>query len=164
MTNSNGNFQTTINNITLQKNIARITIPNVPDKPGIAYQLFSSFEDHQISIDMIVQNINHDGLIDISFTLLDEDFFKVQNILDLFIKSVGASPSVLKRHVAKLSIEGHRISSDVKIASTLFGKLYELGINIEMISSSETKIACIIEDSLAERVLLELKDYYHLKS
>ncbi|MDN5352127.1 MAG: aspartate kinase [Clostridiales bacterium] len=151
-----------VRGVTLDEHIVRISVPNVPDRPGIAYKLFSSLVGLNVSLDMILQNLNHDGLNDISFTVPDEDLDRIIPTVEAFIDEVGASPLLIKSDVAKLSIIGTGITSDVKIASGLFGKIYELGINIEMISTSEIKISCIIDQDQAQRALQEVHRYFEL--
>lgn len=151
-----------VRGVTLDEDIVRISVPNVPDRPGIAYKLFSSLINLNVHIDMILQNLNHDGFNDISFTVPNEDIERIFPTINAYVDEVGASPVVIKKDVAKLSIVGTGITSDVKIASGLFGKIYELGINIEMISTSEIKISCIIDQSQAKRALEEVHNYFNL--
>lgn len=151
-----------VRGVTLDEDIVRISVPNVPDRPGIAYKLFSSLINLNVHIDMILQNLNHDGFNDISFTVPVDDFETILPTIEAFVDEVGASPILVKKDVAKLSIVGTGITSDVKIASGLFGKIYELGINIEMISTSEIKISCIISQSQAKQALDEVHKYFEL--
>lgn len=152
-----------VRGVTLDEDILRISVPNVPDRPGIAYKLFSSLVDLNVHIDMIIQNLNHDGLNDISFTIPTEDLEHVIPTIEAFTEEVKSSPMLIKKDVAKLSIIGTGVTSDVKIASGLFGKFYELGINIEMISTSEIKISCIIDQSQARLALKEVHSYFNLQ-
>lgn len=151
-----------VRGVTLDEDIVRISVPNVPDRPGIAYKLFSSLINLNVHIDMILQNLNHEGFNDISFTVPVEDLEMILPTVDAFVEEVGASPILVKKDVAKLSIVGTGITSDVKIASGLFGKIYELGINIEMISTSEIKISCIINQDQGQQALAEVHKYFNL--
>jgi len=151
-----------VRGVTLDDNIVRITVPNVPDEPGIAYKLFSKLAAENLSVDMIIQNLNHDEHNDISFTINEDDLDQVEEVMHLFIDEIGANPPLIKKTVAKLSIVGTGITSDAKIASGLFGRLYELGINIEMISTSEIKISCIIDTACADRALNEIHHFFEL--
>lgn len=151
-----------VRGVTLDEDIVRISVPNVPDRPGIAYKLFSSLINLNVHIDMILQNLNHDGFNDISFTVPLEDIDRIIPTIEAFVDEVGASPILVKKDVAKLSIVGTGITSDVKIASGLFGKIYELGINIEMISTSEIKISCIINQNQAQQALEEVHRYFEV--
>lgn len=149
-----------VRGITLDESIARVSVPNVPDQPGIAYKLFSSLIGLNVAIDMIVQNLNHDGLNDISFTVQKDDLAIVLPNVEAFISRVGASPVRIKSNVAKLSIVGTGVTSDVKIAAGLFEKIYALGINIEMISTSETRLSAIIDTSKAQEALEMVHLYF----
>lgn len=151
-----------VNDVTIDIDIVRVSVPNVPDRPGIAYRLFSSLIDANVHIDMIIQNLNHDGLNDISFTVPTSELTRILPIITNFVDEVGSSPAQINNDVAKLSILGSGITSDVKIASSLFGKIYELGINIEMISTSEMKISCIINQSHAAIAYKEINAYFNL--
>ena len=151
-----------VRGVTLDEDIVRISVPNVPDRPGIAYKLFSSLINLNVHIDMILQNLNHEGFNDISFTVPVEDLDRILPTVEAFVEEVGASPILVKKDVAKLSIVGTGITSDVKIASGLFGKIYELGINIEMISTSEIKISCIINQDQGHQALDEVHKYFNL--
>lgn len=151
-----------VRGVTLDEDIVRVSVPNVPDRPGIAYKLFSSLVNLNVHIDMILQNLNHEGFNDISFTVPVDDLEMILPTVDAFVEEVGASPILVKKDVAKLSIVGTGITSDVKIASGLFGKIYELGINIEMISTSEIKISCIINQDQAQQALAEVHKYFNL--
>ncbi len=149
-----------VRGVAIDERIARITIPNVPDKPGIAYKLFSLLAEKNITIDMIIQNLNHDGLNDISFTAPDEELMHIRPILDTYIAAVNASPPRIKTSVAKLSIIGTGVTSDVNVASGLFKTIYELGINVEMISTSETRLSCIIDEDRAKDALNAIHGYF----
>lgn len=151
-----------VRGVTIDENIVRISVPNVPDKPGIAFKLFSSLVDLNVHIDMIIQNLNHDGLNDISFTVPSEDLEYIMPAINDFVDEVGASPVRVKTEVSKLSIIGTGVTSDVKIASGLFGKFYDLGINIEMISTSEIKISCIIAQDKSQIALESVHEYFGL--
>ncbi|MDW7663071.1 MAG: aspartate kinase [Bacillota bacterium] len=151
-----------VRGVTIDENIVRISVPNVPDKPGIAFKLFSSLVDLNVHIDMIIQNLNHDGLNDISFTVPSEDLDHIMPAINAYVEEVGSSPARIKKEVSKLSIIGTGVTSDVKIASGLFGRFYDLGINIEMISTSEIKISCIIAQDKSQMALESVHEYFNL--
>lgn len=136
--------KTLIRGIALDDDICRITVTKVPDKPGIAFKLFSLLAKNNISIDTIIQNLNHDSKNDISFTIHNDDFDKTIEITQDFSDQFEKTEVLFKKSVSKLSIIGTGITSNADIASKYFETLYDLGINIEMISTSEIKISCII--------------------
>ena len=151
-----------VRGVTLDDNIARVTVSSVPDKPGIAYKMFSALAAQNVHIDMIIQNLNHDDQNDISFTIPKDELDNVKPTIDAFIKEVNAKELLVRTDVAKLSIVGTGITSDATIASGLFGALYQLGINIEMISTSEIKISCIIDEKQASEALAEIHKFFEL--
>ncbi|MCD6434931.1 MAG: aspartate kinase [Clostridiales bacterium] len=148
-----------IRGITSENSIARISITKVPDKPGIAYKLFKTLSDNSVSIDMILQNLNYENVNDISFTTPKEELDKVVPIVKAFAKNIGAEDVIVKDTVAKVSLIGTGILGHGEVASMFFEALSNLEINIEMISTSETKISCIIDKSnslLATKKLHEI--------
>ncbi|MDK2868401.1 MAG: aspartate kinase [Clostridiales bacterium] len=151
-----------VRGVTLDDNIVRLSVPDVPDRPGIAYKMFSALAAQNVHIDMIIQNLTHDDRNDISFTVPKDDLTVVQGIINQFIEEVGANPLLVRDDVAKLSIVGTGITSDATIASGLFGALYKMGINIEMISTSEIKISCIIDKARSKEALNEIHEFFEL--
>jgi aspartate kinase len=148
--------QAVISGIAFNRDEAKITLLGVPDRPGIAYQILGPIGDGNIDVDMIVQNVSHDGLTDFSFTVHRNDYQKAIQILkgvDHHIKSRGVMGD---EKIAKVSVVGVGMRSHAGIASTAFRALAEEGINIQMISTSEIKISIVIDEKymeLAVRVL-----------
>ena len=153
-----------ISGIAFNRDEAKITLLGVPDRPGIAYQILGPIGDANIDVDMIVQNVSHDGLTDFSFTVHRNDYPKALEILkavDSHIKSRGV---VGDDKIAKVSVVGVGMRSHAGIASTAFRTLAEEGINIQMISTSEIKISIVIDEKyteLAVRVLHKAFDLEH---
>ena len=145
-----------ISGIAFNRDEAKITLLGVPDRPGIAYQILGPIGDANIDVDMIVQNVSHDGLTDFSFTVHRNDYQRAMEILrsvDAHIKSRGI---IGDDRIAKVSVVGVGMRSHAGIASTAFRALAEEGINIQMISTSEIKISIVIDEKymeLAVRVL-----------
>jgi len=145
-----------ISGIAFNRDEAKITILGVPDRPGIAYQILGPIGDANIDVDMIVQNVGHDGLTDFSFTVHRNDYRKTLNLLEPTVKHIQARGVVGGDRIAKVSVIGVGMRSHAGIASTMFRTLAEEGINIEMISTSEIKISVLIDEKymeLAVRVL-----------
>jgi aspartate kinase len=142
-----------VRGVTIDSDIARLSITGVPDKPGIAFRLFEKLAENNITIDMILQNLNHNTQNDISFTIPLECLEACAKIAINYKEEIGATDVVMKENVSKLSVVGTGITSNPIIASKMFGALYELGVNIEMISTSETKLSCIIEEQNTNEVL-----------
>ena len=148
--------QAIISGIAFNRDEAKITILGVPDRPGIAYQILGPIGDANIDVDMIVQNVGHDGLTDFSFTVHRNDYQKTLQVLEPIVKHIKARGVVSGDKIAKVSVVGVGMRSHAGIASTMFRTLAEEGINIEMISTSEIKISVVIDEKymeLAVRIL-----------
>ncbi len=151
-----GMEQAIISGIAASRDEAKITVLGVPDRPGIAYQILGPVGDANVDVDMIVQNVGHDGLTDFSFTVQRGDYQKTLKTLEPVVKHINARGIVSGEKIAKVSIVGVGMRSHAGIASTAFRTLAEEGINIEMISTSEIKISVVIDEKyteLAVRVL-----------
>ena len=148
--------QATISGIAFNRDEAKITVLGVPDRPGIAYQILGPVGDADIDVDMIVQNVGHDGLTDFSFTVHRNDYHKAVAILQPVAAHIKAREVQGGDKIAKVSVVGVGMRSHAGIASTAFRSLAEEGINIQMISTSEIKISIVIDEKymeLAVRVL-----------
>ena len=133
----------------LDRKVAKVTIVGVPDRPGIARAIFEPMADQGLNVDMIVQNVGHDGSTDMSFTVERSNVARAERLLDLLSKELGFREVQTDSHVAKVSIVGEGIHNHPGYAAQMFGALADEGINISMISTSEIRITCIIaEDRL----------------
>jgi aspartate kinase len=145
-----------ISGIAFNRDEAKITVLGVPDRPGIAYQILGPIGDANIDVDMIVQNVGHDGLTDFSFTVHRNDYQKALKVLKPVVEHTKARGVQSGDRIAKVSVVGVGMRSHAGIASTMFRSLAEEGINIEMISTSEIKVSVVIDEKyteLAVRVL-----------
>lgn len=131
-------------------NVAKIGIFDVPDRPGIAKKIFSALAEEQINVDMIIQGWVRDGRNDIVFTTARGDLEKAIPVVEKTVEEIGASGFVYNDRVAKISIVGAGMITNPGVAANMFKALAKEGINIEMISTSEIKVSCIIaeEDAL----------------
>lgn len=154
--------QAVISGIAFSRDEAKITILGVPDKPGIAYQILGPIGDAEIDVDMIVQNVGHDGLTDFSFTVNRNDYKKTLTILEPIIKHIQARGVASGDRIAKVSAVGVGMRSHAGIASTMFRTLAEEGINIEMISTSEIKISVVIDEKYMELAVRALHRAFNL--
>jgi len=137
----------------LDKDEAKITVKNVPDRPGIAATLFGRIASGGISVDVIVQNISEKGATDVSFTVASRDLAEALRLTREVAEEIEASDVASTEHIAKVSIVGVGMRSQPGVAARLFGALAEAGINIEMITTSEIKVSCVIDASQAEEAL-----------
>jgi aspartate kinase len=155
--------QAIISGIAFSRDEAKITILGVPDRPGIAYQILGPVGDANVDVDMIVQNVGHDGLTDFSFTVHRNDYQKTLKTLEPVIKHIQARGIVSGDKIAKVSVVGVGMRSHAGIASTAFRTLAEEGINIEMISTSEIKISIVIDEKYTELAVRVLHKAFHLE-
>ncbi len=147
-----------VSGITFNKDEAKISIFGVPDQPGVASQIFSPLSQNNITVDMIIQNISHQGATDITFTVPKADCKKALQIIEGVAKEINARGVSHNTNIAKVSIVGVGMRSHSGVATTMFDTLAREGINIEMISTSEIKVSCVISDKyteLAVRILHE---------
>ena len=148
--------QPIISGIAFNRDEAKLTVLGVPDRPGIAYQILGPIAESNTDVDMIIQNVGHDGSTDFSFTVNRAEFAKARHILDQVKAHIGAREITGDSRIAKVSVVGVGMRSHVGIASKMFRTLAEEGINIQMISTSEIKISVVIDEKyleLAVRVL-----------
>ncbi len=140
-----------IRGISLERNQAKVTVDDVRDEPGIASQIFSTIARGNISVDMIVQSVSAHGTTDVSFTMHETDLPAATDLLTPLVKEVQAAGLITKAGVAKLSVVGIGMRSHSGVAARLFDCLGKGGINIQLISTSEIKIAVVIDGQDADR-------------
>ena len=149
--------QPIISGIAFTRDEAKLTVLGVPDKPGIAYQILGTIAEANIDVDMIIQNVSHDGTTDFSFTVNRGEYARALKILEEQVKPhVGARAVVGDNKICKVSAVGVGMRSHPGVASKMFRTLAEEGINIQMISTSEIKISVVVDEKyleLAVRVL-----------
>jgi len=151
-----------VRGVAVNKNEAKITICAVPDKPGIAAKIFKKIAEANINIDMIIQNVSRIGYTDISFTVMNKDLNKTLKTTEQVAKSVGAGNVECNDNIAKLSIVGIGMRSHSGIASRMFSALARNKVNIEMISTSEIKVSCVINKKSAAKAARAVHDEFKL--
>ncbi|RUM43776.1 MAG: aspartate kinase [Desulfurobacterium sp.] len=151
-----------VRGIAHNKNEARITVEKVPDRPGIAAKIFDALAEANIPVDMIVQNVSVDGYTDISFTVEKNDAAKAEKITKKVAEEIGAKGVIRDDKIAKVSIVGLGMRSHAGVAGKVFETLAKYGINIIMISTSEIKISCIIEEKFTELAVRVLHEAFGL--
>jgi aspartate kinase len=154
--------QPVISGIASNRDEAKITILGVPDRPGIAYQILGPIGDANIDVDMIVQNVGHDGLTDFSFTVNRNDYPKALQVLEPVRAHIKAREVIGGDKIAKVSMVGVGMRSHAGIASTAFRALAEEGINIQMISTSEIKVSVVIDEKYTELAVRVLHKVFNL--
>jgi aspartate kinase len=152
-----------ISGVAFNRDEAKITVKDVPDRPGVAYAILGPIADAHIDVDVIVQNVGHDGMTDMTFTVHRNDYAKAMRILKEQVQ-----PHIKCREVsgdekiAKVSIVGLGMRSHAGIAAQMFRTLAEEGINIQMISTSEIKITVVIEEKYTELAVRVLHKAFEL--
>jgi aspartate kinase len=145
-----------IRGVSLDKNQAKVTVVAVPDKPGVAAQIFKALGDAAVNVDMIVQNISHGAgkpATDISFTVDKPDLLKARKVIDGLKADVGFSQVLADENIGKLSIVGVGMKSHSGVAGKMFDSLAKEGVNIEMISTSEIKISVVVRLDKGEQAM-----------
>ncbi|MCF8083106.1 MAG: aspartate kinase [Deltaproteobacteria bacterium] len=139
-----------VSGITYNKNEARVTIKKVPDQPGTASKIFDPIFKTGIVVDMILQNTSEDGLTDLTFTVPKTDFYKTMKLVSEVAEEIGAEKVLGDEDIAKVSIIGVGMRTHAGVAKKMFEALAGENINIMMISTSEIKISCVIEEKYTE--------------
>lgn len=142
---------------------AKISVLGVPDRPGIAAKLFGMLGDRGVVVDMIIQNVGSSGLNDISFTVSKDDLTEALKIADEFAKETGAREVISDRNIAKVSVVGVGMKSHSNVAATMFKALAKNNINIQMISTSEIKISCLIDEKDVDVAVRAIHDEFELQ-
>lgn len=143
--------------------VTRITIVGVPDRPGIAAQIFHALAEANINVDVIVQNVSSEGRTDVSFTVADADFEKAKRALEPVVSALGAKGLIADQNVGKVSIVGSGMRSSPGYADKMFTALASEGINILSITTSEIRITCLIERDKVKRAVRALHKAFELE-
>jgi aspartate kinase len=154
-----------VSGVTVDRDQARLAILKVPDRPGIAGEIFGALAERRVGVDMIIQAFHQDGSVnDITFTVKRSDLDTARGLLDEVAARIGAEGVLADRDVAKLSVIGAGLMDQPDIAARMFTALGKAGINIKMISTSDIRISCAISDREAERAVTIVHDLFHLDS
>ncbi|HKP87090.1 MAG TPA: aspartate kinase [Blastocatellia bacterium] len=152
-----------VSGVTVDRNQARLAILKVPDRPGVAGEIFGALAERHVSVDMIIQAFHQDRSVnDITFTIKREDLGVAQKTLEEVAAQVGAEGVMGDADVAKVSIIGAGLMDQPDVAARMFGALGREGVNIKMISTSEIRISCAISERDADRAVTIIHDLFHL--
>ena len=155
--------QAVVSGIAFNRDEAKISLLGVPDRPGIAYQILGPVADANIDIDVIIQNVSHDGKTDFSFTVHRNDYARTMDLLrSVVVPKTGAAEVAGDAKICKVSIVGIGMRSHVGVASRMFRALSEEGINIQMISTSEIKTSVVIDEKYMELAVRALHKAFDL--
>ncbi len=156
--------QAIISGVTHDTSEAKLTIERVPDKPGIAAQVFRTLADAGVNVDMIVQNVSHEGTTDISFTVPKEDLDNAGGVVAQLVSDIGAAGSQSDTEIGRVSLVGAGMKTHPGVAAQMFEVLADEGINIEMISTSSIRISIVVHDSDVEPAVRVLHQSFGLGS
>jgi len=151
-----------VSGVTYNRDEAKITVQAVPDKPGIAAKLFSPLSSSGVVIDVIVQNVSHEGFTDMTFTVPRRDVPRALPLVEGIAKELGARGVAADDRISKVSVVGLGMKDHAGVAGRMFQALSDEGINIEMINTSEIKISVVIEEKYTELACRTLHDVFGL--
>ena len=151
-----------VRGIAHQNQVGKITIKGVPDKPGIASSVFQPLANANIPVDTIVQNSSSDNLTDLTFTVASEDLSEAIKVSEKTVKTIGASSLDSTNEVGSVSIIGTGMTSSPGYAARMFDTLYSKKVNIEIISTSEIRITCVVQKDSVKTAVTALHDAFEL--
>ncbi len=155
--------QAVVAGIAFNRDEAKISVIGVPDKPGIAFQILGPVAAANIDVDVIIQNVSHDGKTDFSFTVHRNEYARTMNVLEQqVLPAIGAERVAGDAKICKVSIVGIGMRSHAGVASTMFRTLSEEGINIQMITTSEIKTSVVIDEKYMELAVRALHKVFGL--
>lgn len=152
-----------VSGVTVDRDQARLVILKVPDRPGVAGEIFGALAERGVNVDMIIQAFHEASVVnDITFTVKRSDLAAARAALDQVAGNIGAEGVLADEDVAKVSIVGAGLMDQPDVAARMFSALGQAGINIKMISTSEIRISCVVSDHDAERAVRLVHDLFHL--
>jgi aspartate kinase len=154
--------QAMISGVAIETDEAKVTLDDVPDRPGVAATVFRAVADDGINVDMIVQNVSHDAKTDLSFTVPTADLPRLKGVVERLVEEIGALRFESDDGIAKISLVGAGMKSHPGVAADMFDALADEGINIEMISTSSIRISCVIREADAERAVRAVHARFNL--
>ncbi|MEE8472577.1 MAG: aspartate kinase [Dehalococcoidia bacterium] len=157
-------FRNKVRGIVHDLNVAKITVVGIPDKPGIAAAIFGPLAVAGVSVDTIVQNASVDKVADVTFTVTRADLAKAMPVVEEVARTIGARECASDAHLGKISVVGTGMQNTPGFAARMFSALYEAGINIQLITTSEIRITCIIEESRVQDALRALHRAFELET
>jgi aspartate kinase len=152
-----------VRGIAHETDVAKVTLLRVPDRPGIAASIFEPFGNNAINVDIVLQNVAHDGTTDVSFTIAESDLRRARKMLAGVAGEVGAKGYMATADIAKVSVVGTGLRSTPGIFAKVFRTLAEAGINIQMISTGEIHVTCIIDRNQVREAVRALHAAFELE-
>ena len=150
-----------VSGVACDKNIALIAVCGLQDQPGVAFKLFNHLAHHNINVDVILQSVGHDGTKDISFTVSNDNLDEALEVMEQHRQTSLICERIdVDRNVSKVSVVGAGMVSNAGVAAKMFEALYDAGINIQMISTSEIKISVLIDEQYTEQAMNAIHDMF----
>jgi len=154
--------QAIISGVTHDESQAKVTLEDVPDRPGIAARIFRAVADEGLNVDMIVQNVSREGITDVSFTIPRADVPHATQVIEKVAHDIGDVRSTTDDGIAKISLVGAGMKTHPGVAADMFDALADAGINLEMISTSAIRISCVIREQDVQEAVRVLHDRFDL--
>ncbi len=151
-----------VRGVAVDKDQAKVIVSNIVDKPGSAAKVFRALADANIIVDMIVQNVGRHGVANLTFTVPMGDSHRAQKALEPVLQEIGGGQVAIHEHIAKLSVVGVGMKTHSGVAATLFSALADVGINIELITTSEIKISIVVDLDRADEAARVAHEAFHL--
>jgi aspartate kinase len=151
-----------VRGIAHETDVAKITLLRVPDRPGVAAAIFGPLAERHVNVDVILQNVGHDGTTDLSFTIAATDLRDTERLVEEIAAGIGAAGVEATSDIAKVSVVGTGMLNTPGIAATMFRTLADEGINISLISTSEIRITCIVDRARVQDAVRALHKAYAL--
>ncbi len=151
-----------ISGVTLDRNEAKISVINIPDEPGVAHRIINPLAESAINVDMIIQNVSIDGFTDLTFTVPSTDLHQATSLIEKVAHEIGAKEVRTNDSIAKVSVVGTGMKNHPGVAARMFKALADENINIQMISTSEIRISCIIDSKYGELSVRVLHGIFEL--
>lgn len=149
-----------VSGVAADKNTARIAVMGLKDQPGVAFKVFNLLAKSNINVDVILQSVGRDGTKDITFTVAKDNLKDAVDILEEYKDSLTAQKIEIEENVAKVSIVGAGMMSNAGVAAAMFETLYNIGVNIKMISTSEIRVTVIIDEADVDKAVRAVHDAF----
>jgi aspartate kinase len=158
-----------VDGVECDRDQSKVALLRVPDRPGVASRLFGDIANHQLDVDLIIQSIHEGNSNDISFTVTKDSLNRAESVASAILPALGASDGgasdssvLVETSIAKVSISGAGMIGRPGVAAQMFSALANAGVNIQMISTSEVKVSCVVDDAMSEKAIATLREQFEL--
>jgi aspartate kinase len=154
--------QAIISGVTHDTSEAKVTVRDVPDRPGVAAEVFGILAEANVNVDMIIQNVSEDGTTDISFTTPKDDLVRAKKVVEQIVADLNARGASVDERIAKVSLVGAGMKTHPGVAASMFRALADAGVNLDMISTSSIRISCVIDAAQVQTAVRALHEAFSL--